>query len=61
MVGLWNREAIEIIQEIWKQIKSVTDDPQEATYLFQRMSKGAVLLMSSSTNEGTSIPTTSKG
>lgn len=34
-MGSWNQEAIEIIQEIVKQISSVTDDQHETTYLFQ--------------------------
>ena len=37
MVGSWNQEAFAIIQEIAKQISSVTDDPRETTYLSHRM------------------------
>lgn len=36
--GSWNAQAIELVQEIGRRITSVTFDPKETTYLFQRLS-----------------------
>ena len=36
--GAWNNETIEIVQEIGKRIKSITNDLNKTNYLFQRIS-----------------------
>ena len=36
--GSWNAQAIELVQEIGRRIISVTLNPKETTYLFQRLS-----------------------
>jgi len=34
----WNHQAVELVQELGRRMTVVTEDPREATYLFQRMS-----------------------
>jgi len=36
--GTWNRQAVELVQELGRRMTAVTEDTREATYLFQRMS-----------------------
>jgi len=37
-VGIWNHQTVEIAQELGRRMTAVTEDPREATYLFQRLS-----------------------
>ena len=34
----WNHQAVQLVQELGRQMTAVTEDTREATYLFQRMS-----------------------
>ena len=36
--GLWNKKAIETIQEIGRKMTKANNDPNETMYLFQRLS-----------------------
>ena len=42
--GLWNDLAIEFINELGKMITSVTQEPRETQYLFQRMSVALLII-----------------
>jgi len=36
--GTWNNRAVELVQELGRQMTAVTEDTRETTYLFQRLS-----------------------
>jgi len=36
--GTWNQMAVELVQEIGRQITLVTEDSRETVFLFQRLS-----------------------
>jgi len=36
--GTWNHQAVELVQELGRRMTAVTEDTNEATYLFQRLS-----------------------
>jgi len=36
--GTWHEKAIELTQEIVRRITTITEDTQETTFLFQRLS-----------------------